>query len=184
MLRPSSWSSASSPSNVACRCCLFWLQRYVSSRKHPPVLGGGGPPFESGGCAGAAWIAEARSRATIAPNKSGESGEPCRMPFVCGTVVRTSPTAMLSARVSSTLNHRFASHGCSPPLAGTGHLSDGTPPTRAATSSPILCCQTLSNAFRMSSFTSQVGTPQSRAICVTRRIVATSSTPCLPARAH
>ena len=34
----------------------------------------------------------------IAPNKSGESGEPCLMPFDWGTGVITSPTATFSAR--------------------------------------------------------------------------------------
>ena len=128
----------------------------------------------------AAW----RSLATVAPNKSGESGDPCRMPFVWGTVVMLSAMATLRVRVSSMLNQKSASHGQSPSSGGTGFLSEATPPTRAATSPPILCCHTLSNALRMSNLTSHVPTPQSRAICVTLRIVATSSTPCRPARAH
>ena len=97
-----------------------------------------------------------RSLATMAPNRH---------------------TATLRERVSRILSQSIASHGIPPPLAGTGHLVEGIPPTR-------LCCEMLSKAFRISSLTSHVSTPLSFAICVTRRIVAISSTPCRPCRVH
>ena len=56
----------------------------------PRFGGGGGPPCGSGGWAGALERAAWRSLAMIAPNKSGESGEPCLMPFDWGTGVITS----------------------------------------------------------------------------------------------
>ena len=94
-----------------------------------PRFGGGGAPCGSGGWAGALERAVWRSLAIIAPKRSGESGEPCRMPFDWGTGVMTSPTATFKARVSSRLSQRSASHGWSPPcgLAETGSVVRGFP---------------------------------------------------------
>ena len=181
MDKPSCCSSPSRFVRRDCKCVWLWLQRYVSSRKDPPHLGGGGPPCGSGCWPGVRCMARARFSAITTPKRSGESGDPCRLPFVWGMGVITSPTATLRDRVWRTLNHNPASHGIPPPPGGTGKRWDGI---RAATSSARLCCQTLSKALRMSSFTIHIGTPQSLDICTTLRRIVTSSIPCLPFLAH
>ena len=57
----------------------------------------------------------------------------------------------------------------SSPPGRDGETVRRDPPTLAATSSARLCCQTLSKALRISSFTIHTGTPQSRDICTTLR---------------
>ena len=72
-------------------------------------------------------------------------------------------------------------HRGSPLVVVWDSVPMGSPPTRAVTSSLMLWPD---NAFRMSSLISQVGIPQSRANCTTRRMVAISSTPWRPCRAQ
>ena len=106
--------------------------------------------------AGFSLRAPSRQSATILLNRMGLSGDPCRTPLVCGMLVMVSATAIRISLASSRPNQARASHGIPPAVPPPPGLR---PPTLAATMSPMLSCQTLSNAFRMSSLTIHVGTP-------------------------